>query len=875
MSLDWDVLLDDVSIKTQIAGFQVREVKGAYARELTLFAADPTFYEQFDYTVAPLLRIEVKTKIATTWISQGKFYIERPGIFANPDSILSTGEWGRSETAKAGPPFAQKVSKTWTEDTTCQDIITEMADLCDLTVTFETDNYTIFANSYAVDGIYPIDVISELAAFSGAHLGCTPAGVLVIKSGIFHPGTADYTITDADISDITEQLEYPEFGNRVRISAIGAGAGYQVDLQAIDNADCLPADGTTSGILLAFVTGTDGEPVAGNTIVSWSIEEGASLEEEDTGTGTYLFEDRKHRAKNYYNVDVEFPVSSVVGVWAYADAGGNRNFWDNGQEGCTFEGKTITVQDPFDYCDQLLRVVYTAAGCSVNKVTAGSTTVDVIATAEVNGAEDTLLIKQGNTCACGSSLRIKSNPSDPVCLGNAAHILVWATINKKPATGKDVKIRVIEGCGELSSENKKLKTVEILNESAQVNNVVAGVSRVTTDIAIAAGPLPGVYRTSDESKSSDLYLSHDGKEIDLSEELNAGEEVLIDYTADGATLVSWRTLDETKECDAEIAATMEDGTEAGLRETVSVSTRDCTVAEEGVIPMYNEEYSIYDPVNDDQRGGQDGGFSSGEGSGELTDGEASGALTDCGPNSTVSNRLIEDTMTEEQSDGVRFDVTSAADCPEEGRPHDCSCNSLCWSEIYATGNTQDYSETLHEQASALYDPDTPEYHEEYERLKTEHMGECEQNCADARGAVCDNCDSVSGPSALAPGESAEYVCEDGTTGIVTMPVGACGTQTFTVGCCSFKVRSTDGQWVTTEYWEATCGYSHSCDEYDYYEDAGTWIVGSDYCSAVADPACTDIRPPRGDNSNDCGSPCYSTDYENMNRTETTKVWECI
>jgi len=71
--LDWDIKLDGVSIKSQIASFELRETRGAYARELTLFAADPSFYDQFVYSQIPQLRIEVLTKIAASWISQGNF----------------------------------------------------------------------------------------------------------------------------------------------------------------------------------------------------------------------------------------------------------------------------------------------------------------------------------------------------------------------------------------------------------------------------------------------------------------------------------------------------------------------------------------------------------------------------------------------------------------------------------------------------------------------------------------------------------------------------------------------------------------------------------------------------------------------------------
>jgi hypothetical protein len=112
------------------------------------------------------------------------------------------------------------------------------------------------------------------------------------------------------------------------------------------------------------------------------------------------------------------------------------------------------------------------------------------------------------------------------------------------------------------------------------------------------------------------------------------------------------------------------------------------------------------------------------------------------------------------------------------------------------GNTYDYSETIHEQALEAGEKNSPAYNEAYEQLRTDHLSECESNCEGARNSLCGDCE-ISGPDTLSPGESAEYVCSDGTVEMITMPEDACGTQTFTVGCCEFEVRSTEGQWVTT------------------------------------------------------------------------------
>ncbi|CCK81195.1 hypothetical protein [Desulfobacula toluolica] len=430
MALDWDVLLDGVSIKEQIESFQITESKGAYARELTLSAADPSFYDQFDFLIFPQLRVEVKTKNGDVWVSQGMFYIEQPPVSATPDSTLSQGVWGRSETAKAGPPFAVKVSKEWGLDTTCHAIMTEMAGLCGLSINFEMDDYTVYAGSYAVESAYPIDVISELATFAGGYVGCNTDGELVIRNNVFHPAAADHTVTDIDIADISESIEYPEWGNRILISSAGSESSTSVELTVLDDSDCLPADGISTGTIFAFVSDQDGA-IADNTMVHWTCEDGITLGSTDTPTGEYLMSGGIYNADNYHKVTVEFLIKSVVGIWAYTDAAHENNYWDESKTGCVFEGNEIAVHDPFTYCDQTLVISYITEGCAVNTVTAGNTAFDVSVTAECAGASATMDIKLGNICACGSSLNAKMS-GNGVCFGNCAQVLAWATINNRP-----------------------------------------------------------------------------------------------------------------------------------------------------------------------------------------------------------------------------------------------------------------------------------------------------------------------------------------------------------------------------------------------------------------------------------------------------------
>ena len=271
--MDWDILLDGVSIREQVLSFSVNCSEGAYVNELSLNAIDPSFYDQFEFNALPELRIEVKVKKDTIWESLGHFYVEQPNISADVNSTICDGIWGRSETAVAGSPFAAKVSKSWDTNKTASQIVDEMADLVGLDVDFEIDDYSVFAGTYLVDGMYPIDVIYELAEYAGASVGCTIDGKLVLRKNLFHLTTQDHSITDLEISDFTERVEYPEFGNRIKISSDESSSSLSVEVKASDDADCLPADGVSKSKLYAFVSDIDG-PVNDGVVVSWTAEDG-------------------------------------------------------------------------------------------------------------------------------------------------------------------------------------------------------------------------------------------------------------------------------------------------------------------------------------------------------------------------------------------------------------------------------------------------------------------------------------------------------------------------------------------------------------------------------------------------------------------------
>ena len=188
----------------------------------------------------------------------------------------------------------------------------------------DIDDFVIHPYTYEAEGIYPIDVISELATLAGALVTTDRSGNLRITQIDYSPSVADVTITDEDISDLSEQPEWPIFANRVKITPTGELASHSITLFIPD--PCMQADDSSSTKLYAQVRDPDGEPVNG-LVVEWSIDsENATLNSETSNTQEIIIRNESQRADNFYSLKVNFPPSSVDGVWAYSDKARSNNF---------------------------------------------------------------------------------------------------------------------------------------------------------------------------------------------------------------------------------------------------------------------------------------------------------------------------------------------------------------------------------------------------------------------------------------------------------------------------------------------------------------------------------------------------------------------
>jgi hypothetical protein len=707
----WKIELNSVDISDKISGFSIDTSLTNFCREMTLDFADASYYAGLDFSQLPETpEIEIFTKTGSTFYSQGKFFIERPAIADTINSELMQSVWGRSITALLAEPFASKITKVWDTQTTFFAICDEVCDLAGFTwdsAYSDISDFVIYPYTYEAEGLYPIDIITELAMLAGAVVITDRLGHLCIKQIDYSPSGADVTITDADISVISESPEWPVFANRLRITPIGSLGSYSIDM-FIPN-KCLQADAESRQKLYVRITDPEGEPVNG-LVVTWDHDAiAATLDYEKTNTQEILIQNEQQKADDFYNVKVDVPPSSVVGIWAFADTARENNFAAGGY---TIDGNTITLTDSLDYCDQTLIISYYAAGMSVNYITAGFVAEDVTVTADLDGQQDSEIVYIGNTCQCAPTIKLTAAPTS-VVIGGASRLLVYAEDSGPIVSGRVVFMsQVSVRRGTLRWTTARLGAVRVRGEETVAINEINGLSQC--EISMYPESIDFIYKIDDDGQvyGSDLYDSHDGKIINLNAIVASGVKLLVYYYAQGAAV---NNFTGTKAGSCLIKASIETSREDGVSDTVSISVTD------------NSE--PIDDYPDDFDEGDDGGYGGSAGTEEEDEPEEYDPNEDDGEQADF-NWCVPDKGTT----GARF--TTALE-------HDCSCELLCNEEFDIYGTTQGYDGGSGKKISQLAieqcdcEEGSAAYWEKYAELKAEALANCIGQCECAEGLEWD------------------------------------------------------------------------------------------------------------------------------------------
>lgn len=906
MAYGWKITLYSIDISDKISGFSITCSLTSFCREMTLDIIDPDLYASFDFSqVSETPEIEIFTKNGTTFISQGKFYLERPAIASTPHTETMQGVWGRSITALLTEPFAIKVTKVWETQTTFFAICEEMCALAGLDFDpaySEISDFVIYPYTYEADGLYPADVISELAGLAGAIATTDRAGHVCIKQIEYSPSLADETITDADIADIEEKPEWPVFANRVRITPTGNTANYSVSMTVPNQ--CLHADAVSKTKLYAQVLDPDGEPVNG-IVVNWSHDSiTASLAYAASNTQEILIQNERQKATGYRGFKTNIPASLIDGVYAYTDNGKTVNLAAGGY---TIDGNNVTLTTRLSYCDQSLVINYRAAGMAVNWLTAGPAADDVTVTADVEGQQDKKIIYIENPCQCPPDIRLTANPSS-VLKNELASLLVYVEESGPVSTGRFVYMAETSEAkkGTLGWTTARVGQVRVKNEKSAARNEIAGVTQCETSMYPVS--VASVRRVDEEGVpfGANLYSSFDisSKTVNLTTAVATGTELTIDYVAQGAALNTFtgKSLGTAK-LNAYIHTTSEETKEdsADIRVT-DKSTNDGY--------PYDVEEGEYGGV-----GGFDDDFDNDNGSFCVkTDGTkvkcpkgqrccSDGYTTDCRePGDCVGGQIDPcypasiQGQPDEQTLGMRFDT---------GLQYDCTCEQMCNNEFDIFGTTQGYDGASGKKVSDMAlaqcgegcADGSPAYWEKYAELKQAALDDCIAACQCAEGMEWDTANS---PETIVAGSSVQVFVTGGrgpytwsvsgngysllvpetVTGVnqVTCAEGLCEIDfdtnaeiTVTDDCgtsVTGTLRNAEGEWVLVEECNAEL--------YDTYNNVvkidGKYKYVDDYCCTPNCNDCGGSCPPRT-----TLTVCHDTPGVNPCHVESSKTyeWKCL
>ena len=567
-------------ITAKVAGFSITAGLDAFCRELTLDVIDRAFFDGLDFSALPAApAVEVFTRTDAAWQSQGKFFIERPVFAADPDSDQARGVWGRSETALLAEPFAPRITKAWDRDATLYGICAEVCalagvgwdeSLCDV------GNFLIYAGTFEAEKKYPAEILQALAKLAGGRVVCNRHGHVYLKRLDYDPQAAGLTITDAEIGSIREKPVFPAFGNRVRIIPTGSTSGLKIDLVLPD--PCISALTPFRKPAYARVTDSDGHPVNG-AVVTWSLEYAGGLasglarvERASVNTGDVTITREQVRAGDYYTFQTRMPADQVLGVYAAADLARQHDF---AAAGYATDGRTVTLNSPFTYCDQLVLVDYVTSGVAVDALvpdgdpSGDGQCADLVA--DIGGERASAAVYINNPCRCPIRLTLKAAPGS-IDINETAKILAYAEDAGGPVTaGRQVFLSQAAGVGFLEHKILRLGSIAVDNESALAINEVAGLSQC--DVEMFPSSVYGVWVADANGGRSgaNLFAGFAGKRITLNAAVTTGTALVVSYYAQGA---AWTRFRGGRAGTARILGYMQAHTEAPLQAETSVTVHD-------------------------------------------------------------------------------------------------------------------------------------------------------------------------------------------------------------------------------------------------------------------------------------------------------------
>lgn len=600
--MEWDVLVDGTSIRDQVSSFKVEGGMDAFTYQMTLVLEKLGDFSTWDWHVIPSApQCEIKVKPNGTWFSLGEYFIEKPRIITAVDGTKMQGVWGRGKQALLSPPFAGKISQTWTNGMMTNDLIEELVTSVGLTWSDSYNtagDYYIYGDTFIADEEYPVDLLTKLADFMGARMVGFRDGTVRFMNVNYGPSDGDQSLTiqDADIMAANLDLEYPDFANRVKIYASGASLGYTLKNVNFEGAEgfCFPNDDSYTKTLRFILINKDGNAV-NNETVTFSLDVGSivTLGASSSNTKTVNGFEEIVTSSDFTTFNLSYPASSIQGI--YPASTPTVNYASNV---ASIDGTEVTLGSNLPYCDTTLRVAYTldgVASVSITPVAGASGTVEL--TADIEGSQASVDLYVDDDCNCPLKIYASAYPTS-IEAGESSKVLAVVERAGSSAAGESILFNLVEGGskGSLSKYAVLAGSVNISNETTAAYQQGSAI-KVNTRYKIDTTKAVTVYKyTQDENNTiqrygSDLFSSISGDtEITLTGG-TSGDEVVVSYYCESGAIVTLNTNENlgTSSMQFKVRAFVFSTTEEPVEAFVTINATDDEYDEEPEEVTFDEE----------------------------------------------------------------------------------------------------------------------------------------------------------------------------------------------------------------------------------------------------------------------------------------------
>ena len=194
-------------------------------------------------------------------------------MLEDKDRIAIPSLWGRNGLARLTDPFAGKLTKTFKNKTSFSAVVKDLvkdAGMDDTQIQIDIDDFIIPGNLLTVSNRFPLSIIIDLASKTNGYVRSKKTGDLHVKKDIFHFGALPIAqnLGDNEILEMTEQVDFPEFGNRILVRSVLPESGQDIRISLTLETSCIRGDGRAQVDAKAVVTDLKGNPVPNGTLIT-------------------------------------------------------------------------------------------------------------------------------------------------------------------------------------------------------------------------------------------------------------------------------------------------------------------------------------------------------------------------------------------------------------------------------------------------------------------------------------------------------------------------------------------------------------------------------------------------------------------------------